>query len=75
MNEYSLFAVIPLEYEMHTCIVPAKSKELAKAKAVEKNKELQALVKGGCTLKCVNLTDQLLLQGYNLEVSRVDMYH
>ncbi|WIT25982.1 hypothetical protein [Bacillus phage SPO1L1] len=75
MNELSLYAVIPVGHEIHTCIVPALSRDSAKSIATEKKEAIKALVKNGCVLKCVDLSVALLTQGYNIEVTRVGMYH
>lgn len=75
MNELSLYAVIPVGHEVHTCIVPALSKESAKTIATEKKEPIKSLVESGCILRCIDLSIALLTQGYNIEVTRVGMYH
>lgn len=75
MNELNLYAVIPVGHEVHTCIVPASSKELAKSIATEKREVIKTLVKSGCILRCIDLSVALLTQGYNVEITRVGMYH
>ncbi|APZ82289.1 hypothetical protein Goe2_c04900 [Bacillus phage vB_BsuM-Goe2] len=75
MSELSLYAIIPVGHEIHTCIVPAPSRQEAKSIATEKKDTIKTLVEGGCVLRCIDLSVALLTQGYNIEVTRVGMYH
>ncbi len=74
MEVLQLFIIYPQGYESITTVIPAESKEVARQKAMS-HPPIKELIGMGAKLMCVNVNDMMAMQGYNIEVSRVRVFH